>query len=374
MIDRILLFPYYLTLKLRNKLYDKGIFKTRTVSLPTISIGNVCAGGTGKTPHTEMVLRMLLDSDEWGGRNIAMLSRGYKRQSKGFQQVPYDGTAGMFGDEAVQIKKKMPIVTVAVDKNRIEGCEILANPDKIRKTRSLRNSCWNQDFPHADIVVLDDAFQYRALKPSLSIVLVDYNHPMTKDHLLPFGRLRDLPERVFDADVVVMTKCPDINEDEKKAFVLSLGYSDFNTLTCEAVSPKGNKQQIFFTKIQYAPSRGLFNNFDSRYIYSNKLVLFTGIARSSQLRSYLSDTYKVVRSISFSDHHTYSWSDFQKIVSAVKKHPTAAVATTEKDSQRVVDCKGVPEILKERMFIVPISMVFLSEGEKEIFRRRVVNV
>ena len=129
MLDKILLFPYYITLKIRKFCYDhQFLCKSVQAEVPTICIGNITAGGTGKTPHTEMILSLLQDSREWGSRNLAVLSRGYRRQSRGFQQVTSSRNAKFFGDEPVQIKKKFPGVTVAVDKNRIRGCRNLCHP------------------------------------------------------------------------------------------------------------------------------------------------------------------------------------------------------------------------------------------------------
>ena len=162
---------YRLILAIRHLAYNKGWKKSFKAEVPTICVGNITVGGTGKTPHTEMILRKLLESDRWGYSNIAVLSRGYKRKSKGFQIVDRESTARFAGDEPLQIARKFPSVTVAVDKDRIHGCQQLK----------------------ADIIVLDDAFQYRRLNPSLNIVLVDYNRPIFKDKLMPWGRLRDLP-------------------------------------------------------------------------------------------------------------------------------------------------------------------------------------
>ena len=142
MIDKILLSPYYLVLKIRHGMYNKGfIFKSREAEVPTICIGNITAGGTGKTPHTEMLLRTLQESDDWGFRNVAVLSRGYRRKSRRFQQVVSGGTASFYGDEPVQIKKKFPAITVAVDKDRIEGeAECLAYAEAFWKTQSAWQS------------------------------------------------------------------------------------------------------------------------------------------------------------------------------------------------------------------------------------------
>lgn len=216
MIDRILLFPYSLTLACRHALYNIGLFKSHKAAVPTICVGNITVGGTGKTPHTEMILRMLLEDEQWQDKNIAVLSRGYKRKSKGFQQVVLDGTTEDYGDEPLQIKRKFPQVTVAVDKSRKEGCMFLSNPDLLQTSKKARR-CIHKDMPKADLIILDDAFQHRAIKPTLSIVLVDYGRPTFKDHLLPIGRLRDLPERIAAADIVIVTKCPSYIDEEEKA-------------------------------------------------------------------------------------------------------------------------------------------------------------
>lgn len=360
---------YYLTLKIRNWLFDKGVLKSEPAEVPTICVGNVTVGGTGKTPHTEMILRMLLQTDEWGARNLAVLSRGYKRESKGFQQVTVESSAAMCGDEPLQIKKKFPAVTVAVDKDRIRGCRFLSDPGRLLSNKRASKRCWNKEFPSADLIVLDDAFQYRALKPSLTIVLVDYNRPVHKDRLMPWGRLRDLKQRLGDADVIIVTKCPShLDNWDRTSFAYGLGVQDYQTSNCEGHSRSGRRQRVLFTGISYGQSVPVYENSDPRYIYAKKLIMFTGIANDTALRNYLSDFYKIIRHYSFSDHHRYTWSDIHKIMSAVKHNPTAAVATTEKDAQRVLDYSGMPQTVKERLFMIPISVDFLSPLERDVFR------
>ena len=144
MIDKILLFPYWLTLKCRHFFYNTGLFKSHTTDVPSICVGNVTVGGTGKTPHTEMLVRTLLEEDEWMGKNIAVLSRGYKRQSKGFQQVTADGSAEFYGDEPMQIKRKFPQITVCVDKSRKNGCRFLCNPELVQTSKKGRK-CREKD-------------------------------------------------------------------------------------------------------------------------------------------------------------------------------------------------------------------------------------
>ncbi|MBQ9548919.1 MAG: tetraacyldisaccharide 4'-kinase [Bacteroidales bacterium] len=373
-LDRILLFPYYLTLKWRHRLFDKGVRKVHKAEVPTVCVGNVTVGGTGKTPHVEMILRSLLAGDRWGAANIAVLSRGYKRESKGFQQVTRDGSATMFGDEPVQIKKKFPVVTVAVDADRVEGCDFLCHPDKLQKDSRRTRRCWDKDFPPAHFIVLDDAFQYRALKADLDIVLIDFSRPVFKDRLLPLGRLRDLPERVSKADVVIVTKCPqELDNWERTTWAEQLGLSDFRSSDCSGARPDGSRQTLLFTRIAYGQMEPVFDCSDQRYIYSKRIILFSGIARDTQLRAYLGGSYKIVKRFSFPDHHKFGWSDFQRIQHAVKRWPTAAVVTTEKDAVRVLDCNGLPAQLKERMFQLPIRAEFLSENERAVFEARLSN-
>lgn len=367
MIDKILLFPYWLSLKLRHFFYDSGLRKVSSADVPTICIGNITVGGTGKTPHTEMLIRTLLQDEEWGNRSIAVLSRGYKRKTKGFQQVTSDGTALAYGDEPLQIKKKFPGITVAVDKSRTEGCDFLAHPDKLQTTKKGKK-CIDKDLPAADLIILDDAFQHRALKPTLSIVLVDYNRPIFKDHLLPMGRLRDLPERIAAADIVIVSKCPnDVNAWEKCTWAENLGIRNFDAASCSGTRRNGKKQHIFFSTITYDAAEAVFPEGNPRYIYTNRLVLFSGIANDAPLLSYLSSDYKIVRHFKFPDHHKFSRADINTIASAAKEFPTSVIMTTEKDCQRIRDCHKIKEELKQRMFYSPIKTAFLTENEKEKF-------
>ena len=348
MHGQLILFPYYLALKIRHAMYDHNfLFKSREAEVPTICIGNVTVGGTGKTPHTEMILDTLMRTEEWGRRNIAVLSRGYKRKSRGFRIVEAGGEALTFGDEPLQIKRNYPWATVAVDKDRNNGCDLLVHPEKAPV----------KTYPAADLVVLDDAFQYRRLKAKVNILLVDYNRPVSKDRLIPLGRLRDLPERIGKAQIVIVTKCPlYMQDDEKEQFARDL-----------KIRPD---QKLFFTSIDYSQPEAIFpEECNSRYIYSNKAIVFSGIAADTPLVQYLSGTYKVVKRLSFGDHHRYRNSDIRSIASAVEKWPTAAVITTEKDAQRVREVKKMPRQLKERLFKVPIKVAFLEEEDAEEFRR-----
>lgn len=367
MIDKILLFPYWLSLKIRHFLYDSGLKKVSSADVPTICIGNVTVGGTGKTPHTEMLIRTLLNDEDWGRKNLAVLSRGYKRKTKGFQQVTADGSALAYGDEPLQIKKKFPGITVAVDKSRIEGCDFLVHPEKLQTSKKARK-CIDKNLQAADLIILDDAYQHRALKPTVSIVLVDYSRPVYNDHLLPFGRLRDLPERIGAADIIIVSKCPnELNAWEKCSWAENLGIRNFDAASCSGIRRNGRRQHIFFSTICYDSAEAVFPEGDPRYIYTKRLILFSGIANDAPLLSYLSSDYKIVRHFRFPDHHKFSRSDINTIASAAREFPTSVIMTTEKDCQRVRDCHKIKEELKQRMFYSPIKTAFLTENEKETF-------
>lgn len=314
--------------------------KAPGADVPTVCVGNITVGGTGKTPHTEMILRMLQEAGRGG---LAVLSRGYKRKSKGFQVVQADSTAAFAGDEPLQIKRKFPALTVAVDKNRVEGCRKLVEDG-------------------ADIIVLDDAFQYKKLHASLNIVLVSYLRPLDRDCLLPFGRLRDLPSRIADADIVIVSKCPhEMDPDERGLWRTRLGLRE--------------DQPLFFTTTEYdAPVPVWPGEADPRYTYSKSVILFSGIADDTPLRAHLSDTYRIVEAVKFPDHHAYTRGDIRQIDVAVREHPTSALLTTEKDAARVLDCRDVPAAIRQRLFAVPVRATFVDEADREAFAQRLATL
>ncbi len=339
MIDNILLAPYSLFLRARHFMYDHGIIKVRRSSKPTICVGNITVGGTGKTPHTEMLLRLLASSSPWKGKNLAVLSRGYMRRSSGFLEVTPDGSAKLFGDEPLQIKKKFPDVTVAVDRDRVNGCEILsgARRDDGHGEESVSRS--------ADLIILEDAFQYRPLDADLKLILVDYNRPIFRDNLLPVGRLRDLPGRLSKADIVIVSKCPSyMKKEEADEFAEELGFDG----------------PLFFTTMYYDSYKAVFPEGDYRYTHSKRLILFTGIANDESLFNYLSLKFRVVKHFQFGDHHKYVPNDIAMVRRAAEFYATAVIMTTEKDAQRILDCKDVPKMMRERLFYVPMYADFLA--------------
>ena len=338
--------PYSWVMAARNRAFDAGVLKSREFDVPTICVGNITVGGTGKTPHIEYIARLLKTSYA-----IAVLSRGYGRKSKGYIKAGRETTMEQIGDEPFQIKEKFADIDVAVCEKRAEGIDRLVTENKALQA-----------------VLLDDAFQHRALKPTLSIVLIDHNRPTFKDHLLPIGRLRDLPERVGKADVIIITKCPyDMNSWQKCTWADNLGLKNFNAKECYGITPNGKKQYIFFTSIAYDTPEPLFPEGDPRYIHSKRMLLFSGIANDTPLARWLSGDYNIVKRFRFSDHHQFSKGNIASISSAALANSTAVVMTTEKDAQRIRDCKRLSYDMKMRMFYLPIKTTFVTEEEESTF-------
>ncbi len=301
--------------------------------MPSVCIGNITVGGTGKTPHAEMLLRLLRELSQWKDTSLAVVSRGYRRKGRGSLEVTVDGNAKSCGDEPLQLKKKFPSVRVIVDKDRRKACRKLAE-DGI------------------GLVILDDAFQYRKLDADVKIVLVDYNRPVFKDSLMPVGRLRDLPSRLHKADIVIVTKCPSyMDREEADDFAGKLGF----------------KGDIFFTTMSYGEYAPVFPEGDARYAHSERLILFTGIANDEALLNYLGLKFDILRHLQFGDHHRYTTGELKTVRRLADRFPTAVIMTTEKDAQRVLDCKKVSETLRKRLFYAPLFAEFLFAGEKERF-------
>ena len=334
-IGNIFAFPYALGLWMRNKAYDKGWLNSVKIDkVSIISFGNITVGGTGKTPHVELFIRQLLDQ-AW---RVAVISRGYGRKNpKTSRFVETDSRVEDVGDEPLQIKRKFPQVKVIVDRDRVRAVKML------------------MALPFGDVpevILLDDGMQYRRLLPTRQICLINYNRPVFKDSLLPFGRLRDLPSQLKRADTVIITKCPPyLNEWEKQ-----------QAISVNRINPH---QKVFFTTVQYFDPVAVFPEGNNRYIYSHEAILFTGIANSDQLRHHVSARYPRNFHIEFDDHHVFTDKDIKQIEKFADKHTQAILLTTEKDSQRLRRNPAVHERLKERMFFIPIEVGLVEDETTE---------
>ena len=352
--SKILLFPYWIALKIRHFLYDKGIKKSVSYPVPVICVGNITVGGTGKTPHTEMIIRMLQEK-----YRIAVLSRGYKRKTKGFRIASPGDTFAQIGDEPLQIKHKFPHITVAVCADRREGIErLLALPETpaAGEAGPLR----------PQLIILDDAFQHRRVKPSHSIVLVNWHNPIFTDNLLPLGRLRDLPEQIKRADSVIVTKSPRFGEHD--------GIID-EPLAAAQIAPVEKEwrqklglrkeQNLCFSYISYGSPVGVEPAVaDSRYIYSGSAIFFTGIASDTESRNHVCGSYKILNSIKYPDHYNFTKSNIKDLNNWAAMYPTSVVLTTEKDSKRLMGNPYLSEDLKKRLFFIPIEVKILPIGKQ----------
>lgn len=376
---------YYLILRLRHLFYDLGWKKSFPAELPSVCVGNVAAGGTGKTPMTELIIRTLqegeveaADSEIYGfsgaqedfrRKKIAVLSRGYRRRTRGFQQVSADGTAAQYGDEPLQIKRKFPDVTVVVDKDRCEGIHFLAHPkaiDGLKPRKKARIA--NPVLQSPEIVILDDAFQYRRLVPTASIVLTAYDRPYPDDRLLPWGRLRDLRSRAEAADMIVVTKCPlYLGEPEKAEFARRLGLADYDPAACSAMTPEGRRVSLLFAATVYDRMQPVFPEGDPHYVHAQMALAVSGIADSTAFLGHVGDMYRLAARKEFPDHHNYTRSDIRALEAFARSNPLAVVITTEKDAQRLKD-SNVSQELRRRLFYVPVRTLMLASAEQRTLK------
>ena len=353
--SKVFLFPYWAVLSLRHLLYDRQIKKSVEYSVPVICVGNITVGGTGKTPFTEMVVRRI---EEYfpGEYNIMVLSRGYRRKTRGYRVVSAHEDYLNVGDEPLQIKNKFPQITVAVCEDRRVGIE-----------RLLRDCAGTQGCKKP-LVILDDAFQHRRVKPSSSVLLMSYNRPVYSDNLLPIGRLRDLPEQMNRAQSIVVTNSPLYFSDDE--YVNELAASEFierETPVWEKELMLKPEQRLFFAATAYNEPLPVFDvEADKRYLYSKSAVLFSGIANDSHLREHIRGSFKVLDSLVFPDHCNFGRGAVRNINGLVAKYPLSVIFTTEKDSVRLANNRYLSNEVKKRLFYIPIeTRILSSEKERE---------
>ncbi len=321
---------------IRNWLYDRHILKSEQFDTPVISIGNLTVGGTGKTPHTEYLIRLL--SKEY---TVGVLSRGYKRKSKGYVLAAPTSTVEEIGDEPYQIKKKFPAIHLAVDKNRCNGIRQLTSPEVE---------------PPVDVILLDDAYQHRKVTPGINILLVNYHRMITNDRLLPAGRLREPAKGKTRANIIIVTKCP-TNIKPVEFRILR------NTLSLYPY------QSLFFSTFQYKSLYGLFNHKSlpiTTIATSDKILLLTGIAFPEEIIRCLKQYTPHITSLTFGDHHAFTQKDIAQINQSYAglQNSDALVITTEKDATRLVNMDGLNEGVRDHLYILPIEVAFLQGDEK----------
>lgn len=332
---------YAIVLTIRHKLYDWGLLKSEKFDIPTICVGNIALGGTGKTPHTEYLIRLLKDKV-----NVAVLSRGYGRKSKGFVLADDSATYQQLGDEPMQYHSKFSDIAVAVDEDRCEGVRRLMDLDK-----------------KPEVILLDDAFQHRRIKPGLNIMLTEYYNIYKKDLLVPAGHLRDVKSAAKRADIIIVSKSPTV----------LLPYDKQELLGIIDAAPT---QKVLFTSIEFdkiTPANDMAKSIvlqDAKSIY-----LFCGIANPYPLEDYLKRKFNTIITNYYKDHHDYTGQDINVILdgfnNVIGKNKIAI--TTEKDLMRLSNSEFIRKFDNIPLFTIPIEVYFNDKEEKNIFNNLILN-
>ena len=328
--------------RFRNWLFDIGLKKSQSFSIPIISVGNITVGGSGKTPHVEYLIRLLHDKVK-----IAVLSRGYKRKTSGYVLADKNTTMSEIGDEPFQMHSKFDDIYVAVDAKRVRGIEKLQNEEPTKDV---------------DVVLLDDAFQHRYVKPGINILLVDYHRLIIYDKMLPAGRLREPLSGKNRADIVIITKCPkDLKPMEFRVLTKAMDLYPF--------------QKLYFTCINYDTPKGVF---EDQQIAQEKLkdyhvLLVTGIASPKQMEHDLKPMVKSMQSLSFGDHHRFKSKDITHINETFEQMPEPRlIITTEKDAVRLKETEGLYETVKKSIYELPIKVSFMQE-QQDNFNDKIIS-
>lgn len=328
----ILLYPltflYTIITAFRNHLFNIDYSRSFNYDIMTINVGNLSVGGTGKTPMVEYLTR-LLKSDY----SLAILSRGYKRKSKGFLIADNSSTVDDLGDEPYQYHLKFTEnVQVAVGENRS-----LAIP------RIL------MEHPETQAILLDDAYQHRTVAPDFNMLLTQFSAPFYNDYVLPSGYLRETRAGANRADVVVVTKC-----DSGLLKTESEGIKEKVRHYTNADTP------IFFSEIKY----GVPVVLSSPHVFSGKVILFAGLANIDPLVEYVSNSFELIKVSSFKDHHNYSLADIKELVKIASEN-NAQLLTTEKDMVKLRSKEVLESTNEVGLFYLPISVQFLFDEQKE---------
>lgn len=340
---------YEAGVRLRNYAFEQGWLRQETFDIPIICVGNITVGGTGKTPHTEYLVRLLQNE---GIGPVAVLSRGYKRKTKGFVLATPGITAQQLGDESFQLYSKFPGLIVAVDANRRNGIKrLLALPES------------------PAVIILDDAFQHRYVRAGLNICLTSYSRILYKDKILPAGRLREPQNAIRRADLVVVTKCPANLRDEEKTSI-------------EGNLPTTFEQPIYYSSFRYLRLINLASGAETDIDYSSRILLVTGIADPSVIEQYIQTRYRLVDKLTFEDHHHFSDKDIlairqrldlingDEMNNGTSDNDQAVIITTEKDTARLQGHPALSPELKEKIFVLPAEVHFIA-GTEQKFNKKI---
>mgnify|MGYP000947035535 CR=1 FL=1 len=330
-------FIYLLVTYIRNVFYDFGIFRSYTSPIPVIALGNLSVGGTGKTPHCEFLLKLVGKS-----HRVAYLSRGYKRDSKGFLLIEANTPPEQSGDEPLQVKQKFPWAIVAVCRNREKGIHQLLHL-----------------FPTLELVILDDAYQHRRVKPAFNVLLTDYRRLFVDDYLLPAGRLRESRLGYRRSDCIVITKT------ERVLPVILQNHLH------NVIKPLSH-QLLLYSYYNYSAFKPVCKpELQKHRKKASHIVLFTGIENPLPLVDYLKSLSYTVDSISFPDHHAYNQKDLKKVISLYESKPCVSrmILTTEKDLIRLETSPILKMLDPFPFYYVTIEVVFHDEGEQVLTKK-----
>ena len=328
--------PYSWVMAARNKAFDAGVLKSRESGIPTICVGNISVGGTGKTPHIEYLIRLLENKYD-----IAVLSRGYGRKSKGYIRACAQSTMEQIGDEPFQMKEKFKEIDVAVCEKRVKGIESL-----VADNGSLQ------------VILLDDAFQHRYAKAGLNILLIDSNRPVWRDNVMPFGRLRETPSGIKRADIVIMTKCKGMTGEQKEE--------------CRRYIKAIKEIPVYFSTICYGKPYHLFGSkqADTEIGKESSVLLITGIANPQPLKAEIERLGARTELMQYGDHHIFSTAELDDIAGHFSKNRHTMIVTTEKDATRITQRKDLPQIVRDNIYALPIEVRFM-DGEEKLFNENI---
>ncbi|MGB4654947.1 MAG: tetraacyldisaccharide 4'-kinase [Bacteroidales bacterium] len=335
---RLLLCPfvpiYRLVIWVRNRVFDFGILKSHSFQIPIINVGNIQTGGTGKTPTIEYLVNLLRND-----YNIAILSRGYKRKTKGFRIAGENDTPRTIGDEAMQYFQKFEDVVVVVCEKRVKGVK------KILKAK-----------PDVNLILLDDAYQHRYIKPGLNILITDYFKPFFKDFLLPLGNLREPRKSSKRADIIVVTKTPRVYSPLVYRYLYGGIKLQKNQKFC--MSYINYQQPIMLYDRNAITDPAILKK-------QNTILVFTGIGDPEPLVEYLKNMCSNVELIKYKDHHGYCEKDFIYIKDEFDRLMTRRkiIVTTEKDSVKLQNELAKKHLSKLPIYYIPIKFEFHGQNK-----------
>jgi len=335
---------YGLAVGIRHFFYKVGILRSKEYPIPVFCVGNITVGGTGKTPHVEYIVSILKKN-----YNVAVLSRGYKRKTKGLIEVLEDSKVIEVGDEPLQIKQKFPDVTVVVSESRRKAIEWLLNFKE----------------PKIDVIVMDDGYQHLAVKANIYILLIDFNNPIYKDHLLPYGNLRESVHHKSKANIIIVTNTPEnILPIEKRIIMKDIGIFPY--------------QHLFFSRIEYKSPVVVFPGTFSAVKYSFTkfkyyVLLVTAIANAEPLKEYIKKFAIDIIHLEYPDHYYFKPKDIVTIVEKYEQivNEKKVIITTEKDAIRLRETEQKELLEKLPVFYIPIEVEFLF-NDKNKFNQELI--